>query len=146
MLKGGIDDFFWSNREQVEINDIELKNGALIPTYDQLVELTKRNPDNDLYFVMGTDLLYHYTRWEFGIELKQKFKFIIVDRPGHQDYPKENLPDSHQMIDISIKCEMSSTQLRNRIKKQIKTKDLGLMGLTTKKVIEVIKKNRLYIE
>jgi nicotinate-nucleotide adenylyltransferase len=39
MLAAAVDAFFWGNREQVKILDIELKNKEMMQTYDLLVEL-----------------------------------------------------------------------------------------------------------
>jgi len=36
MLKNAIDEFFWASRDKIKIDDIEIQNGSLIPTYDLL--------------------------------------------------------------------------------------------------------------
>lgn len=145
MLTKGRDEFFWANKDKVKVDDIEIKNGKLIPTADLLEILEQKYPDFELHFVMGSDLVYHYVDWEDGQKLKERFNFIIVERQGYLDYPPENLPDSRKMIDMAVKCEVSSTELRRRIGKHINQNHLGLQGLTTKGVIGIIKDHRLFM-
>lgn len=41
---------------KVKINQVEIENGAQIPTYYLMQAFEKENPDQEHYFVGGTDL------------------------------------------------------------------------------------------
>ena len=69
MQNAAVDEFFWDNREQIKVLDIELKNGEMMQTFTLLETLKLENPDLELYFIMGSDLLEHYTSWENGKKL-----------------------------------------------------------------------------
>jgi len=102
MLNAAINEFFWASKDQVKIDDIEIKNGQIIPTFDLLTTMYKKYPEMDIRFVMGSDLLYHYVNWEYGDLLKTSFKYFIIERAGYTNYPKENIPDDCITVDMPM--------------------------------------------
>lgn len=146
MLEIGLADFFHDEIENVEINDIELKADMAFETYDLLNDLVQKFPEKSLNFVMGSDLIDEYRGWDYGERLKKDFEFVIVERVGFLDYDKGNMPDRSLVVDFAMKNEISSTLLRERVRGSFGKGSLGLLGLTTRGVIEFIKKNRIFLK
>ena len=71
------------------MDDTEIKNGKSIPTYFLLNMFEEKYPMHDFYFVLGSDLLPSFSRWEHGDLMLENFKFIIIASEGY-----ENLDDS----------------------------------------------------
>lgn len=143
MLKILLDDIL-GNLVPVKLNDIEIKNKQYFPTVELLNNIKKENPGKNFTFCMGTDLVPTLKKWEGGKKLVNNQDFIIIRRPGYEpdldEYPK------HYRF-LSANVEGSSTKVRNRIKEQIEKKmkvNLGISGLTTKRVIDYINELGLY--
>lgn len=67
MCKLSIQDYFpWDY--PVKTCDIEVKNGASIPTYFLMKKLEEKYKENNMkfFFMMGTDLIPGLIRWEGG--------------------------------------------------------------------------------
>lgn len=97
------------------MNDIEIKNGETIPTYN-LIQKLKEDPENqgyEFYFILGSDLLEGLKRWHHGAELMKEVNFIIFVRIGFT-MKKENLPEKYIIVVTSF-IGSSSTEIRNRI-------------------------------
>jgi nicotinic acid mononucleotide adenylyltransferase len=93
---------------------------------------------------MGDDLVESFRSWEKGEQLAKNEEFIILKRFGYNPDVKF-YPDHYRIVETYI--EGSSTNVRNRIKEQIETRNkvnLGINGLTTTSVIKYIVENKLY--
>jgi len=99
------------------------------------------NPIFDFVFICGTDLLNSIRSWEFGQELLNEFEFIICDRNKYIPL-KENYPRKYRVLEKNI--EVSSTEIRKKIRENFGLNHLGISEFTTISVIEYIVKNKLY--
>jgi len=109
-----VNDFF-PKEFPIKVNDIEIRNGRTIPTYD-LIQKLKEDPENekyDFYFILGSDLLEGLRKWENGLKLMEEVNFIIFIRIGFF-VRKENLPKKYIIVFTSF-IGSSSTEIRNRI-------------------------------
>jgi len=79
MTKLAVQEFFPSDLP-IKVNDIEIKNGVMIPTYFLIKRLEKENPDKEFYFVLGSDLIPNLKLWDEGPKLITEVKFIIFQR------------------------------------------------------------------
>ena len=79
MVRLAVQDFFPPSIP-IKVDDIEVKNGASIPTYFLMKELEKRHPDMNFYFMMGSDLLSTLNLWDEGPKLLEEINFIIFQR------------------------------------------------------------------
>ncbi|HJV45078.1 MAG TPA: nicotinate (nicotinamide) nucleotide adenylyltransferase [Bacillota bacterium] len=51
-------------------------------TYSTLKYFKQKYPEDDLFFIIGADLLAEITSWKFGLELVQENQFIVMARDG----------------------------------------------------------------
>ena len=84
MLKNGINESRINDQkdhsgkmiEKVKVNDIEIRNGGIIPTY-HLIKKLEAEYDHDFYFVCGSDLIPGLKYWENGTNIIREIKFFI---------------------------------------------------------------------
>lgn len=130
MVKVAIED-----NENFLISDIELKKEKTSYTIDTLLELKKMYPNDELYEIIGEDSAVDIELWKDYNKLLELAKFIVLKRPNYnlkKDYKNMELIDN-------IQIEISSTDIRNRIKNNKSTK-----YLLSEKVYNYIKENNLY--
>ncbi len=129
-----------------EVSDYEIKKGDVSYSYDTMSFLKDIYPDEDLFFVMGTDSFINVDKWYKGGDLLQNFSFIVSSRPG---YPEKELDarirfyyEDYGTRIIKLQSEMpdiSSTDIR---KNAIAGKPFK--HLVPEAVEEYIIKNGLY--
>ncbi|MDR7316143.1 nicotinate-nucleotide adenylyltransferase [Brevibacillus nitrificans] len=93
-------------------------------TYDTMIHLRKKYPNDELYFIMGSDLLAGLSNWGNAEKLVSQFQFIVMSREG---YPSADLiaedpllrnHDEHFLImSKGINMGISSTYIRDEIRK-----------------------------
>ena len=98
-----------------KVNPIEIDNGMFIPTYRLLNILEDKHPELDIYFVLGSDLLPSFSKWDHGEDMIEQKKFIIIPREGFEDieeekYPRHYVKCNHKVEDVFA---TSSTEVRN---------------------------------
>ena len=69
---------------------------------------------HDFYFVLGSDLLPSFKRWEHGELMLEEFKFVIIPREGYEDlgdklYPRHYVKWEEKIEDA---FSTSSTEVR----------------------------------
>ena len=112
--------------DQIEVSDYELNHTYISYTYDTLLYLKDRYPQDELFFILGTDAFLEVEYWHKGIELLENFSFIVGNRPGY----RENELDSkiQQYLDryhtqvIKVEEQMpdiSSTVIKERIRAEL---------------------------
>lgn len=137
--------------EKFILDDFEMKQDAWnISSYDTMEYLKKIYPEDDLYFIMGADLLVDIVEGKWGIaeKLVSENKFIVMARDGI-DMLKvisaspllRNNDDgsTFHLIDKGIAMEISSTYIRDEFANGGEAKYL----LPTN-CYSYIKKNKLY--
>jgi nicotinic acid mononucleotide adenylyltransferase len=138
----------------MQIDDIEIKCGKMIPTYHLMNQMKAMDKYKGcrLYFVMGSDLLTHLHLWDEAVKLKAEIDFIIFVRTGWKDklQSEDALPAKYSIVEGAYQTDMSSTKIRQRIEKHWDGKCscpmMGVFGLVTHNVREYIKVNNLYKE
>ena len=141
MVKLSIEDFFNdSYKQNIIINDIEIKNGDMIPTYFLMKKLEKIYKKK-LWFLIGSDVLGYLHKFKEFEKIKKEINIVIVKRYGFllKDY-ENNLPENYLFFDNDWDCcnkYLSSTIYR-------KSDNKINSDLLTKSVIEYIKINKLY--
>mmetsp|Transcript_39140 Transcript_39140/g.34823 ORF Transcript_39140/g.34823 Transcript_39140/m.34823 type:complete len:176 (+) Transcript_39140:97-624(+) len=110
-----VSDFF-ADDFPIKVNDVEIKNGPSIPTY-QLIKKLQDDPANknyEFYFILGSDLLDGLIKWDDGEKLVSEVNFIIFIRIGYQ-LKTDKLPKKYIVVHTSF-VGSSSTEIRNRIR------------------------------
>ncbi|MFH1577943.1 MAG: nicotinate-nucleotide adenylyltransferase, partial [Candidatus Omnitrophota bacterium] len=90
------------------VSDIEIKRHGRSYTIDTLKEFNRIYKGNELYFIIGSDLVKYLSEWKDLKEIIALVKFIVATRPG---YPLEDLPDYMTKIDIRA-VDISAFEVR----------------------------------
>lgn len=128
------------NDDRIIISDYEFKN-ELTYTYQTLDHFKEEYPNDEIYFITGTDNIKEIKTWRNYEYLLKTYKFLIVKRGNDniekviKEWPLANLIP----VDIKFK-NISSTQIRKRIKEH-----KSLYNFVDKEVIKYIIDNKLYI-
>lgn len=100
------------------VSDIELKSEQVSYTIDTVRKFRdeSREIGQDIYFLMGMDNLDQFHLWKDPDVLIKQCKVVVFSRPGFKP-PKDaqKFLNSIQLIQVPL-LEISSTQIRNRIK------------------------------
>lgn len=123
-----------------EVSDMEIKRGGESYTLLTITELAKEYPEDELYFIVGTDMLLSFEKWYKPEEILKKCSLVVVPRRReHYNKLKEKARKLSLKFNaeiIVLDCEavtVSSTELRENELYDI-----------PKTVCEYIKANGLY--
>jgi nicotinate-nucleotide adenylyltransferase len=101
-----------ADRPGLEVCDLEIRRGGDSYTADTLAELRDREPDADLYLILGNDAAAGFATWERHDEVARLAHLVVVDRPG----TPTPIDDGFEWTRIDIpELEISSTELRRRV-------------------------------
>lgn len=136
---------------KISASDFEVKLGGMSKTITTMRKLAKAHPKDKFAFIIGSDQLSDFKKWEEWENLIKEFGLIIFPREIVQDKLKElvlkslgfkKLPSNVLLLDSQeiVLTDISSSKIRKRVKDK-----LSLDLLVPKKVEEYIKKNKLYV-
>lgn len=114
------------NYENLEVSDYELKN-SLVYTYQTLTYFKTKYPQDELYFICGTDNLKELPTWKNYHFLQKNFKFIIIPRNNdnlEELFQNQKVDHSNFMIANLPLDDISSTKIRESIKQERTLKKL----------------------
>ncbi|HLD01537.1 MAG TPA: nicotinate (nicotinamide) nucleotide adenylyltransferase [Patescibacteria group bacterium] len=126
-------------QDKVVLSDIEMKREGVSYTIDTIKEIKKQTGAN-LYWVVGTDILGEFDRWDRTDELIQYATFLVFPRDPYH-LPK-TLPKGFEAIREKnlITSSLSSTHIRDRRKN-----GMTIHGFVPESVEKYITDNKLYI-
>lgn len=131
--------------EKITVSDIELKREDKSYSYDTVSELKKIYPDDDLFFIMGSDMFLSLEGWYRYDDLKKLITFCAAARSTEdrklleeQAVKLEKNGAKTVIVDIDI-IDISSAQIREKIM-------FGepVAEFLPKDVESIISKNNLY--
>ncbi|MEI6831459.1 MAG: nicotinate-nucleotide adenylyltransferase [Candidatus Omnitrophota bacterium] len=117
------------------VSDIEIKRQGRSYTIDTLKEFKARYAHDELYFIIGSDLLKYLNEWKDLSDILKMVNFIAATRPG---YPLEKIPPYIQTLPIRA-VDVSGFEVRACV---AGNKSFGY--LVTDKVFDYIKRKNLY--
>lgn len=117
------------------ISDAEIKRQGQSYTIDTVRQLKDRFPDDELYFITGSDLLKYLDEWKDLSEILQLVKFIVATRPG---YPLEKIPAYISTVSIRA-VDVSGFEVRQAAKG-----GKSFRYLVPEQVFNYITKRKLY--
>lgn len=130
-----------------EVSNIEFNSPRQPYTFETLQAMQQFYPEYEIRLIIGTDNLSKLDTWYEIEQLLKKFKVFILARDEDNI---EDIINSHNLLskysssllksNISIRTNLSSSFVRNEIKKNNSVK-----YLLPDEVIEYIQKNNLYI-
>ncbi|MCR5846774.1 MAG: nicotinate-nucleotide adenylyltransferase [Lachnospiraceae bacterium] len=132
--------------EGFEVSDLEIKREGYTYTKDTVEIFKKENPDEELYFLIGTDTLFMLEKWYEPEYLFDNLIFLVADRNDENSDKKAKELSERFNADIRfMNCDfldISSTKIRQDIcavnYEEFEAKDID------SKVYEYIKENHLY--
>lgn len=140
MIKLAIEDYPY-----FEFSDYELNRTGKVYSADTLTAYKKENPDEELYFIIGSDSLYTIDSW-YHPEIIFKTSHILAakrdDASGSSLEQKVDFLKKNYNADISILHVNASDISSTKIRQSISQKDVS--ESIPQKVIDYIKANTLY--
>ena len=124
MIKGRI----WARNPGIDQN-------ILSEEMDRHSALLFKYPSDELYFIIGSDLLKYLDEWKDLSEINKILKFVAATRPG---YPLENIPGYIQTMGIRA-VDISGFEVRKCIKES-----KSFRYLVPEAVFDFINKKGLY--
>lgn len=94
-----------------KLETIELDRGGVSYTYDTMVKLCEKEPDNEFYFIIGGDMIDSLHTWYNIDRLVQLVRFIGLKRPGTLSKTKYDI----RMVEAP-QIDISSSLIRKRLK------------------------------
>ena len=120
----------------IQALDYEIQKGGISISYETLTDLAKLHPHHSFSWIIGSDQIADFPKWEGWREIISKFGLIIVQRDSLH---LSTLQDVTFLQSNNIP-NVSSTEIREKIKK-----GNSIENLVPKRVEEYIKKHKLYI-
>lgn len=130
---------------KINYSHLEIENKLSGETIELMELLNQKYPEHEFSFVIGSDNLKYFKKWQDWEKLVSHYVFYVFPRPGF-DYQlgafKLDKP-AYQFKLIKnflvVKSNISSTIIRKKIKK-----NLSIHNLVPKEIEQYIKKNMLY--
>ena len=119
------------------VSDIEIKRKGPSYTIDTLNAFKAKFGRDELYFIIGSDLLKYLSEWKDLGQIIKMIKFLVATRPG---YPLEQIPSYIQTLAIRA-VDVSGFEVRRCIKE-----NKSFRYLVPDTVFNYINKNKLYIK
>lgn len=137
------------NNVKYSVCDVEFKRQGKSYTVDTVAEIRKLYPDDELFLIIGSDMLLSFHRWYRYEDILNEVTLCVATRENDistgklLEYSKETLKLSEDEIIISAvePFVCSSTQIRNEIK-QGQTVEF----LMNKDVCDYITKSGIYTD
>jgi nicotinate-nucleotide adenylyltransferase len=117
------------------VSDIETKRQGRSYTIDTIKEFKRKYPSDELYFIIGSDLLKYLDAWKDLNEINKLVKFVVATRPG---YPLEKIPAYIQTLVIRA-IDVSGFEVRRCIKE-----NKSFRYLVPEAVFNFINRKKLY--
>jgi len=117
------------------VSDVEIKRNGRSYTIDTVKKLKGIYPGDELYFIIGSDLLKYLDEWKDLSEITKLVKFVAATRPG---YPLEKIPTYIATLPIRA-VDISGFEIRQAIKN-----NKSFKYLVPEAVFQYITKKGLY--
>lgn len=131
------------------VSDIEIKREGKSYTVDTVSELKRLYPEDELFLIIGSDMLLSFHRWYRYSDILSDVTLCVATREDEispkalSDYARETLKleEDGYVLSQMTPMECSSTEVREKVKKKEKLTDV-----LSDEVIEHIEKYDLYSE
>ena len=132
----------------VLVSDMEIARGGRSYTFETVTLLREQYPDDELIFILGSDMLLSFHTWKNPDVILEKVKICAVTRDGEiskkmlGEYTEKHFPGKKERFIICDfePIEISSTEIREKVKN-----GLSVEGLVDAQVMEYIKEKELYL-
>jgi len=139
--------------DKMEVSDIEIKRGGVSYSIDTIRALKKETPARhrlstqvtagggaQIYWIIGSDIVAEFDRWEKSKELVKEATFLVFPRDPY-DLPTD-LPKGFRLISDPnlLVTSFSGTAIRERVKR-----GKSIKYLVPEEVERYIRENKLYV-
>jgi len=121
-------------QEDFVADDCELKRPPPSYSIDTVLQIRDREPDADLFWLIGADNVEGLRKWRRFNELERLVQFVVLDR-GRAKKTAQVYPVVQRNIDIS------ATDIQNRV-----ASGRSIRYLVPQAVEEIIRREKLYRE
>lgn len=98
----------------VEAGTQEIERGGESYTADTLAEMAAKNPDDELFLIIGWDVAPVLTSWERWEEVQRLATLVVVNRPDYRP-PPALVEAGWRVAEVTVpNLEISSSDLRAR--------------------------------
>ncbi|MBV9961734.1 MAG: nicotinate-nucleotide adenylyltransferase [Parafilimonas sp.] len=102
-----------ANNDVLSATNIEFSLPKPSFTINTLNLLSKKEPGENFYIIMGSDNFSQLASWKSSDEIIKNYKILVYERPGYS-LPKSNISPNIQLFKTPL-IEISSTLIRNMI-------------------------------
>jgi nicotinate-nucleotide adenylyltransferase len=99
-----------AGEDRFSVDPLEIERGGISYSIDTVKMFRSRDPEAELFFLVGEDNADRLTEWHRFEELKKLVCFVVLSRS--EDFESSDYPVVQRRIEIS------STEIRNRVAKQ----------------------------
>ena len=129
-----------ANNPHWQVSFVDIDRGGDTYSVDTITQLRKMHPDDELFFILGSDSANGLESWKQSEELKQSVTFAVVERFG----VAIEVPVGFKFFEIPGKVSpISSTEIRKLVQESDSVKS-ALKGLVPNEVAKYISKVGLY--
>jgi nicotinate-nucleotide adenylyltransferase len=93
--------------DRFDVDPLEIERGGVSYSIDTVKMFRGRDPEAELFFLVGEDNAYRLAEWHRFEELKKLASFVVLSRS--EDFQSPEYPVVQRRIEIS------STEIRNRV-------------------------------
>ncbi|MDQ6862131.1 MAG: nicotinate-nucleotide adenylyltransferase [Verrucomicrobiota bacterium] len=115
------------------LDDLELHRPPPSYTIDTVEEFRRRFPQDEIYYLVGSDNLAGLPTWHRFAELEKLVRFVILDRG--------NVASQSAHLTVRRLVDISATEIRNRV-----ASGRSVRYLVPQAVAEIIERRALYLE
>ena len=123
-----------------EVSDVEIERGGRSYTVETLEELKKIYKDDDLYFLVGSDMLLSFKRWYRWEDILTMCTLCATDRDN-----EETCRDADEdFFSKIIFCDFSKTVVSSSEVREKLSEDKDVSDLVPEEVVKYIREKGLY--
>jgi nicotinate-nucleotide adenylyltransferase len=116
------------------LNDCELRRPPPSYSIDTVSEIHEREPDAELFWLLGADNIDRLSSWHRFEDLKKLVQFVVLDRGCGEK-------SAHEYLLVQRNIDISATEIRKRV-----ASGRSIRYLVPKAVEEIIRREKLYRE
>ena len=123
-----------------EVSDVEIERGGRSYTVETLEELKKIYKDDDLYFLVGSDMLLSFKRWYRWEDILTMCTLCATDRDNEETCRDADEDFFSKIIFCDFpKTVVSSSEVREKL-----SEDKDVSDLVPEEVVKYIREKGLY--
>ncbi len=134
--------------DRVEVSDLEISRGGKSYTYETVADLAEVYPNDELIFLLGSDMLLSFHTWKNPDVILKYVKICAVTRCDEihaqnlREYIEEYFPEKKERFII---CDFEPIELSSTFLREAVANGKSIEGLIAPQVLKYIKEKELYL-